>query len=132
MTRILAVVMAATVIAGEVAEPIDVYNDIDVSEGGVYPFPVRIHRERLHRWATDPDYDTIADDIGGKKPVSLEKMHDQLNIAYELYRKGEIDGMIFHCTPLVNKNLAAVEYARRWLAAHGDEIRPPTGDRAAK
>ncbi len=63
-------------------------------------------------------------DFGGKKPVSLEKMCDQLNVAYELYRHHEIDGLIFHCTPLVNKNLEAVEYARRWLAEHGDEIRP--------
>jgi hypothetical protein len=31
--------------------------------------------------------------------------------------------MIFHCTPLCNKNLAAVEYAKTWIAEHGGDKR---------
>jgi len=34
-----------------------------------------------------------------------------------------IEGLIFHCTPLCNKGLAAVDYARQWIARHGNEGR---------
>lgn len=48
-------------------------------------------------------------------------MRKQLDYAFKLYKQGEIDGMIFHCTPLCNKNLAAVEYAKKWIAEHAGE-----------
>jgi len=62
-------------------------------------------------------------DFGGKKELSVELMANQLDFAHELYMKGEIDGMIFHCTPLCNKKLAAVDYVRLWIAKHGKEER---------
>ena len=31
--------------------------------------------------------------------------------------------MIFHCTPLCNKGLAAVDYAGEWIARYGKESR---------
>lgn len=64
-------------------------------------------------------------DFGGKKPLDIDFMRSQLDIAHELYMKHEIDGFIFHCTPLVNKKPAieAVECAREWIARHGDEAR---------
>ncbi len=62
-------------------------------------------------------------DFGGKKELDQDFMIKQLDYAYRLYQEGEIEGMIFHCTPLVNKNLQAVEYAKGWIAKHGDDVR---------
>jgi hypothetical protein len=62
-------------------------------------------------------------DFGGKKELSKEFMVKQLDYAYRLYKEGQIEGMIFHCTPLCNKGLAAVDYARQWIAEHGGEGR---------
>lgn len=62
-------------------------------------------------------------DFGGKRELSQEFMARQLDYAYRLYKEGQIEGMIFHCTPLCNKGLAAVDYARAWIARHGKEGR---------
>jgi hypothetical protein len=64
-------------------------------------------------------------DFGGKKPLDMDFMRKQLDVAHELYMKREINGFIFHCTPLVNKKPAieAVEYARSWIAEHADDRR---------
>lgn len=62
-------------------------------------------------------------DFGGKKELDQDFMVKQLDYAYRLYKEGQIEGMIFHCTPLVNKNLEAVEYAKEWIAKHGEERR---------
>lgn len=62
-------------------------------------------------------------DFGGKKEIDQGFMVKQLDFAHKLYMDGEIDGMIFHCTPLVNKNLEAVNYSRKWIAEHGDDVR---------
>ena len=58
-------------------------------------------------------------DFGGKKELDVSFMVNQLDYALRLYKEGQIDGMIFHCTPLCNKGLAAVEYAKTWIAEHG-------------
>ena len=62
-------------------------------------------------------------DFGGKKELSKDFMARQLDYAFKLYKEGQIEGMIFHCTPLCNKRLAAVDYAREWIATHGKEGR---------
>lgn len=62
-------------------------------------------------------------DFGGKKELSTALMSKQLDYAYKLYKQGQIEGLIFHCTPLCNKNLAAVEYAKTWIAEHAEVIR---------
>ena len=62
-------------------------------------------------------------DFGGKKELSKAFMANQLDYAYRLYKEGQIEGLIFHCTPLCNKGLAAVDYARDWIAKHGHEGR---------
>jgi hypothetical protein len=62
-------------------------------------------------------------DFGGKKELSKAFMVNQLDYAYRLYKEGQIEGLIFHCTPLCNKGLAAVDYARDWIAKHGHEGR---------
>ncbi len=62
-------------------------------------------------------------DFGGKKELGTAFMAKQLAYAFKLYKEGQIEGMIFHCTPLCNKGLAAVDYARAWIAEHGNEGR---------
>ena len=62
-------------------------------------------------------------DFGGKKPLDTTFMAKQLDCALKLYKEGQIEGLIFHCTPLCNKGLAAVDYARKWIAEHGNEGR---------
>lgn len=62
-------------------------------------------------------------DFGGKQELSSELMAQQLDYAYRLYKDGKIEGLIFHCTPLCNKGLAAVDFARDWIAKHGKEGR---------
>jgi hypothetical protein len=62
-------------------------------------------------------------DFGGKKELSVQFMAKQLDYAHRLYKEGQIEGLIFHCTPLCNKGLAAVDYARDWIAKHGKEGR---------
>lgn len=62
-------------------------------------------------------------DFGGKKELTKEFMVQQLDYSYRLYKEGQIEGLIFHCTPLCNKGLAAVDYARQWIAKHGKEGR---------
>lgn len=62
-------------------------------------------------------------DFGGCKELSIDFMAKQLDHALELFRQGQIEGLIFHCTPLTNKGLAAVDYARAWIAKHGKETR---------
>jgi hypothetical protein len=62
-------------------------------------------------------------DFGGKQELKKEFMVKQLDYAYKLYKEGQIEGLIFHCTPLCNKGLPAVDYAREWIAKHGKEGR---------
>jgi hypothetical protein len=59
-------------------------------------------------------------DFGAHAPIDMGFMRNQLDIALEFYRSHEIDGFMFHCTPLVNKNLEAVEYARKWIDKYAD------------
>ncbi len=62
-------------------------------------------------------------DFGGRKELGVKFIAKQLDYAHTLFKEGQIEGMIFHCTPLCNKGLAAVDYARDWIAKHGDDRR---------
>lgn len=62
-------------------------------------------------------------DFGGARELSVERMTKQLDYALKLFKEGRIEGMIFHCTPLCNKNLAAVNLARDWIGRHGNQHR---------
>lgn len=77
--------------------------------------------------ALTPDKPTLLGiymwDFGGRKELSVELMAKQLDYAHTLYKQGQIEGLIFHCTPLCNKGLAAVDYARDWIAQHADDPR---------
>jgi hypothetical protein len=60
-------------------------------------------------------------DFGNSKPISVESMKLQLDFALVKLKQGQIEGMIFHCTPLCDLNLEAVLYSRKWIAEHGNE-----------
>ena len=59
-------------------------------------------------------------DFGNGKPITMELMKLQLDFALEKFKQGEIEGMIFHCTPLVNLDLEAVKYSKKWIAEHAN------------
>ncbi len=54
-------------------------------------------------------------DFGGKKPMSGADMERQLAATSRLLSQKAIDGVIFHCTPLVDMNLDAVKVSRAWI-----------------
>lgn len=60
-------------------------------------------------------------DFGTKKPISLEMMKIQCDLAHQWLHEGEVEGLIFHCTPLCDMNLDAVKYAKDWIQKHGEE-----------
>ena len=60
-------------------------------------------------------------DFGARKPMAPELMETQLASAYKLLKSGAIQGLVFHCTPIVDRGLEAVEIARRWIAEHAGE-----------
>ncbi len=60
-------------------------------------------------------------DFGEKKTIPMELMEHQCRIALELLKKGEIEGLIFHCTPLCGMKLEAVEWSKAWIAKHADD-----------
>lgn len=57
-------------------------------------------------------------DFGGKREMPADLMAKQLAASERLLRSRRISGLIFHCTPLVDLNLAAVNLSRRWIAEH--------------
>jgi len=62
-------------------------------------------------------------DFGNAKPITPELMKLQLDFALEKFKGGQIEGMIFHCTPLCDLGLEAVEYSKKWIAEYGDLVR---------
>ena len=59
-------------------------------------------------------------DFGNSKPITMDLMKHQCRLALQWFEEGKIEGMIFHCTPLCDMKLEAVEWAKRWIAEHGD------------
>jgi hypothetical protein len=59
--------------------------------------------------------------FNNKAVVPAELMRHQLDCAYRWLKLGEVEGLIFHCTPLCDMDLKAVEYCRRWINDHGEE-----------
>lgn len=57
-------------------------------------------------------------DFGGRRPMSAERMENQLAQTSRLLARKDISGVIFHCTPLVDMDLDAVNISRRWIKAN--------------
>ena len=68
-------------------------------------------------------------DFGGKKPMPGATMANQLAQTSRLLAAKAIHGVIFHCTPLVDMNLDAVNVSREWIRANADR---PWGDSPAR
>lgn len=60
-------------------------------------------------------------DFGNMRPVTPELMTLQLDFALDMFRKKQVEGVIFHCTPLCDIGLDAVEVSRRWIEEHANE-----------
>lgn len=60
-------------------------------------------------------------DFGDKKPLPVASMESQCRLALEWLKRGDVDGLIFHCTPLCGMKLDAVEWSREWIARHADQ-----------
>ncbi|MBQ3344121.1 MAG: twin-arginine translocation signal domain-containing protein [Kiritimatiellae bacterium] len=58
-------------------------------------------------------------DFGGKKPMPGAYMERQLGATSRLLSQKAIHGVIFHCTPLVDMNLDAVNVSRAWIKENG-------------
>ena len=58
-------------------------------------------------------------DFGGKKPMPGADMERQLGATSRLLSQKAIHGVIFHCTPLVDMNLDAVNVSRAWIKENG-------------
>ena len=54
-------------------------------------------------------------DFGGKRPMPGASMEAQLAATSRLLSQRAIHGVIFHCTPLVDMNLDAVNVSRAWI-----------------
>ena len=60
-------------------------------------------------------------DFGGRKPMPGADMERQLAATSRLLSQKAIHGVIFHCTPLVDMNLDAVNVSKAWIAEHGEK-----------
>ena len=58
-------------------------------------------------------------DFGGRKPMPGADMERQLAATSRLLSQRAIHGVIFHCTPLVDMNLDAVNVSRAWIKENG-------------
>ena len=61
-------------------------------------------------------------DFGNSKPITLELMEHQCALGLQWLKEGKIEGLIFHCTPLCDMKLEAVEWSRAWIARHADDV----------
>jgi len=62
-------------------------------------------------------------DFGSQKPMPMDMMEMQMDIGLDLWRKGEIEGFVFLCSSICNRDFPAVRYAREWIKEHGREQR---------
>ena len=60
-------------------------------------------------------------DFGGKKALPGKDMERQLAATSRLLSQKAINGVIFHCTPLVDMDLDAVNVSRAWIRENADK-----------
>lgn len=64
-------------------------------------------------------------DFGNSRPITLELMEHQCALGLQWLKEGKIEGLIFHCTPLCDMKLEAVEWSRAWIARHAEDVVGP-------
>ena len=62
-------------------------------------------------------------DFGDKKEMDVRYLERQLAFGLARWRRGEIEGFVFLCSSLCNRDTPAVRFVRDWLKQHGDETR---------
>jgi hypothetical protein len=60
-------------------------------------------------------------DFGKQKPMPLDLMKKQCDLALKWLREGRIEGMIFLATNICDLKIEAVDWARAWIAEVGDQ-----------
>ena len=63
-------------------------------------------------------------DFGARRPMPPELMRLQLEAAHRLLHSGGVQGLVFHCTPIVDRGLEAVRISREWIDSHAAETLP--------
>lgn len=61
-------------------------------------------------------------DYGTGNPMPLDAMGRQCEVALKWLHEGRIEGMIFLASCICDLGLETVEWTRRWIAEHGDEL----------
>ena len=60
-------------------------------------------------------------DFGLNRPLPMELMRMQCETALRWLRDGKIEGMIFLASNICDMDIEAVQWAKEWIAEHGDE-----------
>lgn len=60
-------------------------------------------------------------DFGGERHMPVGALADQLAFGLEKFRAGEIEGFVFLCSSLCNRDYPAVGFCRDWIRAHKEE-----------
>ncbi len=58
---------------------------------------------------------------GNRAPMPMDLMEYQLDKYYQWLKNGTIEGIIFCSNTIADLEIKAVDYARAWIKAHGDE-----------
>ena len=62
-------------------------------------------------------------DFGECREMPVELMKLQLEKGLRMWKRGEIEGLVFLCSSICNRDFKSVAYARSWMRRHGDELR---------
>jgi len=61
-------------------------------------------------------------DFGGdERLIPADVMRAQLDVAYRLIKAHQVDGLVFHCTPMVAFDVEAIRISRDWIREHKNE-----------
>ena len=60
-------------------------------------------------------------DFGTKRPMSVDRMKQQCELALKLLLQRCIEGLFFLATNICDLDLETVNWPRRWIAKVGDE-----------
>ncbi len=60
-------------------------------------------------------------DYGVSKPIPIERMVEQCNVALKFLKEGTIEGIVFLATVITDLKLDAVEWSREWIAHVGNK-----------
>ncbi len=62
-------------------------------------------------------------DFGNGKPITIEAMEHQCSFGRKMFQEGQIEGMVFHCTPLCGLDLDSVKWSKQWIADNASVTR---------